>query len=158
MDLGPKEVTTDRRVTYISFQDKSCLYWQPDIARQLTLKHQGHINARSLLIVVKLPCHFIMQETPDIATDEKKCFKRSLLKKKKMLIEYKLSFPIFSASFCTKQISAIVHSCTYIKESSLIAALLQGSHMQVFQLSVLQQKTNKKKNPRIILRKVQIGF
>lgn len=75
-----------------------------------------------------------------------------------MLIEYKLSFPIFSASFCTKQISAIVHSCTYIKESSLIAALLQGSHMQVFQLSVLQQKTNKKKNPRIILRKVQIGF
>lgn len=142
MDLGPKEVTSDRKVTYISFQDKSCLYWQPDIARQLTLKHQGHINARSLLIVVKLPCHFIMQETPDIATEKqkKKCFKCSILKKKKKLIEYKPSFPIFSARFCTKQISAIVHSCTYIKESSLIAALLQGSHVQVFKLSVLQQE------------------
>lgn len=62
---------------------------------------------------------------------------------KKMLIGYKLSFPIFSANFCTKQISTIVHSCTYIKESLLIAALLQGSHMQVFKLSVLQQKKKK---------------
>lgn len=51
-------------------RQKLWLYQQPDIASQLTLKHQGCIKTRSLLIAVKSLCHFIIQEAPDTTTAE----------------------------------------------------------------------------------------
>lgn len=51
-------------------RQKLWLHQQPDIARQLTLKYQGCIKTRSLLIAVKSLCHFIIQEAPDTTSAE----------------------------------------------------------------------------------------
>lgn len=43
---------------------KALAIQEPDIVRQLTLKHQGCIKMRSLLIAVESLRHFLRKEAP----------------------------------------------------------------------------------------------